>query len=187
MTEPEPEQVLDEDELQAVVAANPLKWLDTEYVETSLESDLPQDALLLPDLATATVTEEPYYDPVNETYTDLETGMDQAPVEDLEYGTYSPPAQVEPPMFDTLIDAPVKESIPELIESWLSNAPFATFFEQVELNTSGSQSVFQIETPFGTTGTMNFSNFASLWAQISSIIIGFAYIYAMWIFFTGAA
>lgn len=176
-----------EPEIEQYVENNPEKWTNQDYVSTELSENIPDGAIDMGVTDETIVSSEPYYDPVTATNIDPLTNITMEPVEDPDYGTYTPPVLHDAGAIDTTLPTVDSESIPELLTDWMSNAPFATFFDDFEINASGAQSSFQIQTPFNSTATIDFGQYASLWALISAIIIGFAYLYAIWILFAGAA
>ena len=139
-----------------------------------------------PDVPDVSISDPAYTDPATGNKTDIKTGESADPVTDPDYGTYNPSPQPGDQVFDTEIVLPLQESIPDLVSGWISNAPFVAFFDDFEVTGSGAQSSFQVTTPFGNTATMDFGEFSSLYAQIAAIIVGFAYLYAIWIIFAGA-
>lgn len=77
-------------------------------------------------------------------------------------------------------------SIGDLVSSFMSNAPFVELYTNFSVTASGS-GVVTIPLPeiFGGTATMDFTQYSTVWAIIASIVIAFAYLYAIMIIFIG--
>lgn len=117
--------------------------------------------------------------------TDTRTMLDQTPKVDEDLGTFTPPPQPGDPIFDmTPYDLPQLRSFEEIMEPYTEEDPVGNFMEDFTISGTGLGQV-SIPLPTGGEATMDFGEFDDIYAQLRVIIIAFAYIYGIMIFFKG--
>lgn len=117
--------------------------------------------------------------------TDTRTMLDQSPQVDQDLGTFTPPPQPGDPIFDmTPYDLPQLRSFEEIMEPYTEEDPVGNFMEDFTISGTGVGQV-SIPLPTGGQATMDFGEFDDIYATLRVIIIAFAYIYGIMIFFKG--
>lgn len=167
------------------------QWVDDnlslfESAPVTIEPGTPIDAIPMGN-ATATVSDPPVYNPVTQQYEDPETGLAQDPVQDQDMGTLTPPPQAGDPYFDaTPFIIPDKETYEEKMQEYIEQDPVGDFIDDFSIQGTGAGQV-SIPLPFGEGhATLDFGMFDDIYAQLRTIILAFAYLYALFIFFKGA-
>lgn len=151
---------------------------------------------------TGTITEDPvqgtdgnYYDqytgqPVEQggnggnsgTITDNQDGTQTIEID------VSSPGLVPVGDFDSSVDGiPDYLDIGELITDYVQGSPIISMWQGFEIETSGQQSQFTFQTPFGNSAEMDFSRFEAIYSAMRIIFITIAYMYAIVIVLGGAA
>jgi hypothetical protein len=95
---------------------------------------------------------------------------------------YINPGTPDAPQFDSSIQPPEKKNIGDLLDRFISSIPFVGALRSTSISASG-QCSFSVPTPFGTTGTLDFCRFESVFRVIGGFIFTFASLYAIWIIF----
>lgn len=117
--------------------------------------------------------------------TDTRTMLDQTPKVDEDLGTFTPPPQPGDPIFDmTPYVLPELRSFDEIMEPFTEEDPVGDFMNDFTISGTGVGQV-SIPLPTGGEATMDFGEFDDIYATLRVIIIAFAYIYGIMIFFKG--
>lgn len=170
-------------------------WLDNNYdalnnAPTNLTFTRPQAATYAGSVQ-GTVTEELPVDPVTGIPTDPATGIEVPtvipPETHTSMGIFKPPPHGGEPFFDmSLFVIPDQETYAEKMQDFTEEDPVGDFLEDFSIRGTGAGQV-SIPLPFGGGhATMDFGMFDDIYAQLRVIIIAFAYLYGIFIFFKGS-
>ena len=138
--------------------------------------------------ATGGVMEEPLIDTQTGEVIDTRTMLDQGAQEDPELGTFNPPPQPGDPFFDTSgYVLPETKTFEEIMQPYLEGDDVVgDFLRDFSISGTGVGQV-SIPLPFGEgSAVMDFGQFDDLYETLRIIIIGFAYLYGIMIFFKGS-
>lgn len=138
--------------------------------------------------ATGGVMEEPLIDTQTGEVIDTRTMLDQGAQEDPDLGTFNPPPQPGDPFFDTSgYVLPETKTFEEVMQPYLEGDDVVgDFLRDFSISGTGVGQV-SIPLPFGEgTAVMDFGQFDDLYETLRIIIIGFAYLYGIMIFFKGS-
>lgn len=175
----------------STIDSNPSKFVDPSMVSTTLTTIKPTGTPTPQNLGPVTGTQSTGVktNPTTGQTTDPVTGMpinvqtSAGPTSGQSNDQMTTPGWPDVPSFDASITPPVNKDIPGLLNGWFSAAPFMTIINNFHVIGSAEVSSFVIPTPFGGSGTIDFGQFASLWAAISTLVISFSYIYGIMILF----
>lgn len=138
--------------------------------------------------ATGGVMEEPLIDTQTGEVIDTRTGLDQGAQEDPDLGTFTPPPQPGDPFFDTSgYVLPETKTFEEVMQPYLEGDDVVgDFLRDFSISGTGVGQV-SIPLPFGEgSAVLDFGQFDDLYETLRIIIIGFAYLYGIMIFFKGS-
>ena len=138
--------------------------------------------------ATGGVMEEPLIDAQTGEVIDTRTMLDQGAQEDPDLGTFNPPPQPGDPFFDTSgYVLPETKTFEEVMQPYLEGDDVVgDFLRDFSISGTGVGQV-SIPLPFGEgTAVLDFGQFDDLYETLRIIIIGFAYLYGIMIFFKGS-
>lgn len=138
--------------------------------------------------ATGGVMEEPKIDTQTGEVIDTQTMLDQGAQVDPDLGTFTPPPQPGDPFFDTSgYVLPETKTFEEVMQPYLEGEDVVgDFLRDFSISGTGVGQV-SIPIPFGEgTAVMDFGQFDDLYETLRLIIIGFAYLYGIMIFFKGS-
>lgn len=138
--------------------------------------------------ATGGVMEEPLIDTQTGEVIDTRTMLDQGAQEDPDLGTFTPPPQPGDPFFDTSgYVLPETKTFEEVMQPYLEGDDVVgDFLRDFSISGTGVGQV-SIPLPFGEgTAVLDFGQFDDLYETLRIIIIGFAYLYGIMIFFKGS-
>ena len=138
--------------------------------------------------ATGGVMEEPKIDAQTGAVTDTRTMLDQRAKVDPDLGTFTPPPQPGDPFFDTSgYLLPETKTFEEVMQPYKEGDDVVSdFLRDFSISGTGVGEV-SIPLPFGEgTAVMDFGQFDDLYETLRTIIICFAYLYGIMIFFKGS-
>lgn len=151
-------------------------------------NELPGDAIDLGETDGESVFEDLPVDPGTGEPYDPKTDEPLAPVTSDTGGIMTPPGFPGEPFFDsTITDVPEKMTIEEIMEEYEEREePFKAWVDDINFSGSGVGQV-SIQVPFGDkTAVLDFTQFDDIWNTLRTIIICFAYLYGVMIFFKGS-
>lgn len=138
--------------------------------------------------ATGGVMEEPLIDTQTGEVIDTRTMLDQGAQVDPDLGTFTPPPQPGDPFFDTSgYVLPETKTFEEVMQPYLEGDDVVgDFLRDFSISGTGVGQV-SIPLPFGEgSAVLDFGQFDDLYETLRIIIIGFAYLYGIMIFFKGS-
>jgi len=169
------------------------QWLDdnaddVEALNPTLTIINPGTSAVNAGSATGGVMEEPKIDSQTGEVIDTRTMLDQGAQEDPDLGTFTPPPQPGDPFFDASgYVLPETKTFEEVMQPYMEGDDVVgDFLRDFSISGTGVGQV-SIPLPFGEgTAVMDFGQFDDLYETLRTIIICFAYLYGIMIFFKGS-
>lgn len=167
---------------------HPQAFIDPGLVTNTLSDTAPSGAQDMGETNDVTIMDEYPADPETGAVEDPLTGLDQSPVENPAdvTDTYTAPSQPDLPIFDTTMNIPEKQSIPDKITDFLNNAPFMNVINNFQVTASSGSSILTF-TVWGRSYQWDFAEFEDFYNMMAAVLLALAYIWSAQIVFGGRA